>query len=81
MEVLHRSVSLSVIPSHCDCNHSERQVVFIQRWMLVLNLHSAPPDNIALFFFVKQLHCSALLIKKRGLLQSYFCIIMAGVEV
>lgn len=63
MEVLHISVSLSVIPFHCDCNHSERQVIFIQHCMLVLNLHSAPLDNIALF--VNQLYCSTVLIKKR----------------
>lgn len=63
MEVLHRSVSLSVIPFHCDCNHSERQVIFIQHCMLVLNLHSALLNNIALFF-VKQLYCSTVLIKK-----------------
>lgn len=62
MEVLHRSVSLSVIPFQCDCNHSERQVIFIQLCMLVLNLHSAPLDNTALF--VEQLYWSALLIKK-----------------
>lgn len=64
MEVLHRSVSFSVIPFHCDCNHSERQAIFIQ---LVLNLHSASLNNIALF--VNQLYYTtvqlcALLIKK-----------------
>lgn len=63
MEVLHRSLSLSVIPFHYDCNHSERQVIFIHRCMLVLNLHSAPLNNIALFF-VKQLYCNVVLIKK-----------------